>query len=222
MRYDGVIFDMDGTLLDTLDDLANSMNSVLARFGYPVHPVESYRYFVGEGMEMLARKALPKGCDFEETVSQCVAAMNKEYHMRCSECTKLYDGISQLLDRLEEYKIPKAVLSNKPDAFTKIMAGVFLSEWTFTEVRGEGPSTPRKPNPAAALDIASGMGIHPGNILYLGDTGIDMQTANRSGMYAVGALWGFRNAEELKLNGARTLVQSPGEVISIVNGQAGH
>jgi phosphoglycolate phosphatase len=218
MRFNGVILDMDGTLLDTLDDLANSMNRVLALYGYPVHPVKSYRYFVGDGMEMLAKRVLPAGCGGEEAVRECMEAMDKEYQLRFFECTKLYPGIPELLDWLEEHRIQKAVLSNKPDAFTRAVAKEFLSEWTFSQIRGEGPLTPRKPNPAAALEIALGMDIKPGNILYLGDTGTDMRTAGRAGMYAVGALWGFRTAKELAQNGAREIVETPRDVIPIIIG----
>ena len=218
MECRGVILDMDGTLLDTIEDLADCMNRVLERNGYPVHPVDSYRYFVGEGMEMLVRRALPAGRDDRETVARCLADMHKEYGSGWACCSKLYPGIEELLDFLEDKKIPKAVLSNKPDGFTKAMAEAFLDRWTFFEVRGEGLSTPRKPNPAAALEIAAAMGIPPRHILYLGDSGIDMQTANRAGMYPVGALWGFRTAEELKLNGARALAKTPREVISIISG----
>jgi phosphoglycolate phosphatase len=218
MRFGGAIFDMDGTLIDSIDDLANCMNRVLERHGYPVHRVDSYRYFVGEGMEMLVRRALPTGCDDRETVAVCLAEMNREYRSDWAERSKLYPGIRELLDFLERQGTPKAVLSNKPDGFTKAMAKAFLSRWTFCEVRGEGPETPRKPNPAAALDIALGMGVQPENILYLGDSGIDMQTATRAGMYPVGALWGFRTADELKLNGARELAKNPEDVISIIVG----
>lgn len=213
MRFGGVIFDMDGTLLDTIDDLANSMNRVLERHGYPMHPVDAYRYFVGEGMEMLVRKALPIGRDDRKTIAECLAAMHKEYGRGWADRSKLYPGIRELLDFLEGQKIPKAILSNKPDGFTKTMTKAFLSEWTFCEVRGESPSTPRKPNPAAALEIASGMGHKPENIVYIGDSSIDMQTASRAGMYSVGALWGFRTADELKSNGARVLVERPEDAI---------
>jgi phosphoglycolate phosphatase len=218
MECRGVILDMDGTLLDTIEDLANCMNRVLERHGYPVHPVDSYRYLVGEGMEMLVRRALPTGRDDRETVARCLADMHEEYGSGWACRSKLYPGIGELLDFLEGKKIPKAVLSNKPDDFTKAMAEAFLGQWTFFEVRGERPSSPRKPDPAAAVEIAAGMGVPPQNILYLGDSGIDMQTAARAGMYPVGALWGFRSADELKLNGARALVKTPGEVISIISG----
>ena len=125
MRFKGVILDMDGTLLDTLGDLANSMNIVLERFGYPIHPVEAYRYFVGEGMEMLVRRALPVGSDNGETVKACMAAMNSEYGLRWAESSRLYPGIRELLDYLESHNIPKAVLSNKPHDFTRAMAEAF-------------------------------------------------------------------------------------------------
>lgn len=218
MRFGGVIFDMDGTLLDTIEDLASCMNRVLERYGYPAHPVDSYRYFVGEGMEMLVRRALPDGRDDRETVARCLADMHKEYGSGWACCSKLYPGIGELLDFLEDNRIPKAVLSNKPDGFTKDMAEALLGQWTFFEIRGERPPTPRKPDPASALEIAAGMGVPPQRVLYLGDSGIDMQTAARAGMYPVGALWGFRSADELKLNGARALVKTPGEVISIISG----
>lgn len=218
MRFKGVILDMDGTLLDTLDDLAGCMNRVLQRRGYPVHPVDSYRYFVGEGMEMLVRRALPEGCNCEDTVKECIADMREEYRENWSEGAQPYPGIPELLDFLEHRKIPKAILSNKPDGFTKLMAEDLLGGWDFCEVRGEGPDTPRKPNPTAALEMVGRMGIQPHNILYLGDSRTDMQTANRAGMYAVGALWGFRTAEELTKNGARQLVKTPEDVIPIITG----
>jgi phosphoglycolate phosphatase len=218
MRFNGIIIDMDGTLLDTLEDLANSMNKVLKGLGYPVHPVEAYRYFTGDGMEMLARRALPEGCECEETVKRCMKEMDKEYSLHCRENTKLYPGVGELLDWLEGHRVPKAALSNKPDGFTKNMAEEFLSQWTFSEIRGESPSTPRKPNPATALEIAAGMGLEPGSILYLGDSRTDMQTAVRAGMYAVGALWGFRTAKELTENGAGILVETPQDVIPIIAG----
>ena len=219
MTFGGVIFDMDGTLLDTIEDLAKCMNRVLERHGYPVHPVDSYRYFVGEGMEMLVRRALPDGRDDRETVARCLADMHKEYGSGWACCSKLYPGIGELLDFLEDNRIPKAVLSNKPDGFTKDMAEALLGQWTFFEIRGERPPTPRKPDPASALEIAAGMGVPPQRVLYLGDSGIDMQTAARAGMYPVGALWGFRSADELKLNGAKALVKNPRELISIISGE---
>lgn len=216
MRFGGIIFDMDGTLLDTLEDLANSMNSVLKRFGYPSHATGAYRYFLGEGMRTLVERALPAGHRNRDTIEDCATEMRKEYGIRWTENSKPYPGISELLNFLELHNIPKAILSNKPHDFTVEMARVLLPEWFFCQIRGESPVTPRKPDPAAALEIAAGMGAPPKDILYLGDSGTDMQTAMRAGMYAVGALWGFRTAKELKENGSKTLVKDPGAVISLL------
>lgn len=218
MRFNGVIFDMDGTLLDTLEDLAVSMNKVLSRFGYPVHRIQDYRYFLGEGMEMLVRRALPGDNNDEEIIKDCIRAMREEYSRGWRESSKPYSGIPELLDFLEQHDIPRAVLSNKPHDFTVEMAEVLLPRWDFCDIRGESPVTPRKPNPAAALEIAAGMELLPGDVLYLGDSGIDMQTSNKAGMYSVGALWGFRTGEELIGNGAKKLVRRPEEVITVITG----
>ncbi len=219
MKFSGVIFDMDGTLLDTLEDLAGSMNNVLKSFGYPGHPVVAYRYFLGEGMEMLVRRALPTGVsDKTAAIGDLISAMQEEYKRRWRKSSKPYPGIPGLLDFLELHDVPKAILSNKPHDFTVEMAEVLLPRRSFCDIRGESPVTLRKPNPAAALDIAAKIGVPPGDILYLGDSGIDMQTAVGAGMYPVGALWGFRAAEELKANGAKALVRRPGEVISLLKG----
>lgn len=218
MKFGGVILDMDGTLLDTLEDLASSMNNVLTRFGYPIHPIEAYRYFVGEGMENLVRKVLPADKYDQNILEDCVTAMQEEYGRRWTENSKPYPGIHELLDFLELYNIPKAVLSNKPHSFTVEMAETLLPVWTFYDIRGESPTTLRKPNPAAALEIARGMGVLPENIIYIGDSGIDMRTATKAGMYPLGALWGFRTEEELRLNGAKALARGPEEVIPVIRG----
>jgi len=204
-------------LLDTLADLANSMNAVLTRLGFPTHPTDSYRYFVGEGLDCLVRHVLPKDRLDDETVSKSMAAMQDEYSKRWADNTKPYTGIPELLSALQERKIPKAVLSNKPDEFTRIMVEKLLPDWSFHIIRGAKPSMPKKPNPAAALDIARELQIPPCRFLYLGDSDIDMQTANSAGMYAAGALWGFRTAEELLANGAKTLIKNPQDVLKLFN-----
>lgn len=211
--YQCVLFDLDGTLLDSLADLAHSMNAVLGRLGLPQHPVEAYRYFVGDGMETLARRVLPPERLDHALVRQTVIAMRQEYAGRWAEQTRPYPGIPELLDGLANRGIPMAILSNKPDDFTREVVATLLGAWQFRAVRGVRPDGVKKPDPAGALAIADELGLSPADFLYLGDTNTDMLTANRAGMHAVGALWGFRTREELKKNGAKAMIARPQELL---------
>ena len=218
MKFKAILFDLDGTLLDTLADLANSMNAALTSLSFPTHPIEAYRHFVGDGVDMLARRTLPKDHLDEETVSKCLAEMKNQYSKRWADDTVPYPGIGELLTSLDELGITKIIFSNKPDDFTQLTVTKLLSPWTFKIVRGIKPGTPKKPNPTAALQIAAELNLTPAQILYLGDTNTDMQTATNAGMYPVGALWGFREAKELKANGAKALVEKPQDVLDFLKG----
>ncbi|MHC4423215.1 MAG: HAD family hydrolase [Planctomycetota bacterium] len=204
-------------MLDTLDDLANSMNAALTRLGFPTHPTDSFRYFIGSGVDYLANCVLPKDNLDGPTITKCMAAYRDEYREHFADNTKPYPGIPELLSTLAERNIPQVILSNKPDEFTQIIVEKLLPRCSFQIVRGAGPSVPPKPDPAAALQIANELKIPPPLFLYLGDTNTDMQTANSAGMYAAGALWGFRTAEELRENGAKTLVESPQDVLRLLD-----
>jgi phosphoglycolate phosphatase len=218
IRFRGVIFDLDGTLLDTIGDLARSMNIVLERFGFPGHDVETYKSFVGDGLEMLVRRSMPETVrDDGGLRSRCIQAMREEYHRRRKETTAPYPGIPELLDALAARQIKMAVLSNKPDAPTRLLVEELLPRWRFDAVVGESPKTPRKPDPAGALAIARSLGLEPQHFLFLGDTGIDMRTATAAGMHPVGALWGFRAAGELLAAGARDLIHDPREILPLVS-----
>jgi phosphoglycolate phosphatase len=217
MAYRAVLFDLDGTLLNTLQDLANSMNSVLERSHFPVHDLEAYKYFVGDGIEMLVRRALPAAeRDREATFTACLEAMREEYSRRSQEHTRPYEGVPELLDSLTRLGIRLAILSNKPhDATLKVVAEL-LPRWHFEVVFGERRLIPKKPDPAGAMEIAQSFGIPPAEFLYVGDTAVDMMTAKAAGMFAVGALWGFRKAEELTAAGARVLIGHPGNLLEIL------
>lgn len=193
------------------------MNTVLSRFGFPTHPANSYRYFVGQGVDYLVRCTLPKNHLDDKTVNKSLVALQDEYSKHWADNTKPYPGIPEMLSSLRRRKIPMAVLSNKPDNFTKIMIEKLLPDWSFHTVRGAKPSVPKKPDPAAALDIAREFQIPATRFLYLGDSDIDMLTANSAGMYAAGALWGFRTADELLTNGAKILVENPQDVLKFFN-----
>jgi phosphoglycolate phosphatase len=217
MNFKAVIFDLDGTLLDTLDDIADAMNSVLEKHGYPAHETNAYRHFVGDGVSVLATRVLPAAKRNEDIVAGLVEAFRETYEVNWKVKTKPYKGVPEMLDELTERQIHLAVLSNKPDDFTKKCVTEFLSEWTFQMVVGFRDMIPPKPDPAGALQIAKSMDILPANILYLGDTSVDMKTAGAAGMYPVGVRWGFRSPEELKTGGARKVIEQPQDILPLLD-----
>lgn len=214
MKYKGVIFDLDGTLLDSLKDLANSTNEILRRHDFPGHPLEKYKYFVGDGMYNLLYRTLPCERRQEDFVKQCVTEMKEEYGKHWADKTRPYPGIPQLLQGLQEKGLKLAVLSNKPDEFAKVIVKKFFPD-QFAEVAGERSGIPKKPDPQGALAIAKALQISPQELLYLGDTNTDMQTAVAAGMFPVGVLWGFRGAEELLASGAKVLIEKPLDLLQI-------
>ncbi len=220
MRFKAAIFDLDGTLLDTLEDLADSANRVLRSLDLPVHPVESYRYFVGEGMVRLVERILPPDRRDEPFVARVVEAFRNDYGHHWKDKSGMYEGVPAMLDGLAAAGLKLAVLSNKPDEFTRVCVRDLLPGFPLDPVFGQRPGIAPKPDPAAALEIAAMLDSAPAEILYLGDTATDMQTACRAGMFAVGALWGFRTREELEENGARAVVRRPEDVLRLVRPQA--
>ena len=194
-RPGGVIFDLDGTLADSLADIASAMNRTLRAHGFPVHPVSAYRTFVGEGVRKLVERALPPGT--EELREAFVAAYQADYAENLLNETRLFPGIPEVLDRLESARIPVAVLSNKPEAPTRRLVDALCSRWEFRAVFGERPGVPRKPDPAAALALADALAAPPGSVAFVGDTSVDMLTARATSMRPVGVLWGFRPSEVL-------------------------
>ena len=215
MRYDAVLFDLDGTLLDTIEDLLDSMNHALALQGFPPRTVAEGKRFVGDGVEAFARRSLPQDHPDDQTLVRCIQDMREDYATRWAVKTRPYDGICELLDDLVARSVRMAVLSNKPDEFTKVMVSKFLGRWPFEVVRGALPDVPHKPDPTAAVRIAEEMSLPPRRFLYVGDTNTDMQTAVAAGMFAVGVLWGFRDAAELNDNGARVLVHHPRDILDL-------
>lgn len=217
MRFEAVLFDLDGTLLDTLQDIGDSMNAVLERFGFAPHPLEAYRYFVGDGMANLVRRALPEIHRHREaTVDACLAALREVYGEHWMDKTRPYPGIPEMLDQLSARKLSLSILSNKPHDFTQAMVRELLPRWDFACVFGERPQVARKPDPSAALEISRLTRIPTEAFAYLGDTGTDMITARSAGMHAVGVLWGFRPAEELTKHGAEILISKPADFLGLL------
>ena len=219
MIHNAVLFDLDGTLLDTLADLGTSMNRALARLGFPPHPVESYKTFVGEGVSVLAQRALPPDRRDEASVKACVEAMGEEYAIHWMDATRPYEGVAEILSGLAKRTIKLAILSNKPHAMTRLLVAHFFPQTRFDSVNGARDGVPKKPNPAAALEIARQLKTAPERFLYLGDSGVDMDTAASAGMFPVGALWGFRDKKELLIHGAKALINHPLELLDVVDGQ---
>jgi phosphoglycolate phosphatase len=217
MTHSAVLFDLDGTLLDTLEDLGDSMNSVLKALGFPAHEISAYRYFVGDGVENLVRRSLPEAArGKEDLVRECVPRMRAEYSARWKVKTRLYDGIPELLDGLSARGAKIAILSNKPHAAVAPIVDHFLGRWHFDAALGAPPGVPIKPDAGAALEVCRMLATPPSSFLYLGDTNTDMITANSAGMFAVGVLWGFRTEEELRESGARALVRHPLQVVELL------
>lgn len=218
MNFKAVIFDLDGTLLDSLADLANTLNSVLEKNGFRTHDIGKIRYLVGYGMGELVRKALPPEMqERQELIEKLKREMQEHYAETWMNNTLPYPGIAELLDWLATTPVKKGVLSNKPDRFTKLCAETLLGAWKFDCVSGHHPAIRHKPDPQGALAMAKEMDIDPARILYVGDSEVDMQTANAAGMYPLGVLWGFRTKEELLASGAKKLVEEPQEIIDILS-----
>ena len=213
--FDAVIFDLDGTLADSLADIGGAMNETLADHGHPVHPLDAYRQFVGEGVEMLARRALPT--PLQSDVTAFVAAYRARYQQRIAKETRPYAGVPEALDALVKAGLKLAVLSNKRHDFTVQLVQTLFSRWPFLDVRGEQHNVPRKPDPQAALDIARGLGVAPSRCAFVGDTAIDMKTARAAGMHAVGVTWGFRPALELTEAGAARVLLHPSELVQALS-----
>ena len=212
-----IIFDLDGTLLDTLADLADSGNAALAALGLPPHPKDAYRYFVGLGIEELALRMLPEDRRDPASLKEACALTAAEYKRRWQDKTRPYEGVPEMLAALGLRGLPVCVLSNKPQVYTDLTVDAFFPERPFTHVRGARPEVPSKPHPAGALALAGELGLSPGSILFVGDTATDMKTARGAGMLPVGVLWGFRDEAELIGNGARRIISRPAELVNLLD-----
>jgi len=214
MRVDALIFDLDGTLANTLDDIADSMNVVLGRFGLPTHGRDAYRVFVGEGVAKLAERAVPP--DRADLVKAVISAFRERYAEHMLDQAAPYPGVPDLLDALAGRGVPLAVLSNKPDALTAHIVRAIFPRTRFSAVRGQREGVPRKPDPTVAIALARELATDPRDCGFVGDTRTDMETAVAAGMVAIGVLWGFRDRAELVEHGAKVLLERPEQLVSLV------
>lgn len=208
------MFDLDGTLADTLDDIAAAGNYMLRELGREPVETQRYRYLAGQGAEWLVREALQT--EDPAAIEQGLNLFRQHYHEHRHALTRPYPGIPEMLDALVERGITLTVLSNKPHPFTQQVVREKFSRWPFAIVHGAKPDVPLKPDPAAARAIVDEAGIAPEHWLYVGDTSVDMKTANGAGLFAVGVTWGFRTEEELRQHGANAIVHHPGEITAMV------
>lgn len=213
--FKACIFDLDGTLVDSLRDLADASNYALHMQGYPTHEMAQYRYFVGNGIPKLIERTLPVQARTPDILAHTRELFDAHYDVHRLDHTKPYAGILPMLDHLAKNGIPIAIVSNKADLFTKKIAAALFGN-RFQSVLGSRPNVPRKPDPTAALETASYLNISPKECLFIGDSGVDMKTAAAAGMTGIGVLWGFRDRKELLENGAHKLIEQPAELLSLL------
>jgi phosphoglycolate phosphatase len=210
------IFDLDGTLLDTLHDLADSMNEALLEMGFPTHSTEQFCYFVGNGVHDLVRRTMPEECRTQqELVDQTTASYRAAYSKNWNRKSRPYDGILETIEELARRNVPMAVLSNKPQRFTELCMDHYFAAGLFRPVFGQRDHVNRKPDPAGAIEIAEMLGISPAEIGFVGDTNTDMHTARNAGMHPIGVTWGFRPETELVESGAGAIVHRPLELVAL-------
>lgn len=209
----GVLFDLDGTLLDTLDDMADSANHVLSAMGFPTHPNEEYRYFVGDGVDVLIDRILPADRRTPELHAQFKAQYLPYYNAHALDKTRPYDGVFDMLHALRARGLKTAVVSNKPDLHTNYTIEHLFPPDLFDYVAGNIEGTPLKPDPAIARRALAALELRADDAVFCGDTGIDMKTARNAGCIPIGVSWGFRTRGELMENGARHVIDTPEELL---------
>lgn len=214
MKTEAVIFDLDGTLTNTLTDIGNAMNRALRLHGLPEFSIDAYRYLVGNGAKKLAERAVRDRQELAAAVQQTYQAY---YETHAMIQTRPYDGIPELLQALRSRGLKVCVLSNKPDADTRHVVAHYFPEIDFALVRGQVEGVPVKPDPTGALAVAAQLGVPPEACLYLGDTSVDMECAVRAGMHPLGVLWGFREEDELRRSGAEAVIAHPMQALECIN-----
>lgn len=211
-----VVFDLDGTLLNTIADLAQSTNYALEKLGFPVHPEDAYRFMVGNGINKLFERALPEGQKTEEQVQRVRELFLPFYAVHNMDKSAPYSGIVEVLEALQEKNILLAVASNKYQAGTEALVAHYFPQIRFSMVLGQREGIAPKPDPTIVYDILHATAIDAADVLYVGDSGVDMQTANRSGVTACGVTWGFRPIEELMQFSPQYIVHNPQDILQLV------
>lgn len=215
--YKVAIFDLDGTLTDTLESIAVAGNKTLENVGLKARSIEEYKYFAGDGADTLVRRMLVAAGDTEcKLFDKAYNLYRKEFAIDCTYNVKPYEGIMDMVKALKEKGLKLAVLSNKPHARTVEVVYKFFREDIFDFVQGQIDGINKKPDPQGAISIAKKLGVDTSECIYVGDTDVDMKTGKSANMYTVGVLWGFRDEKELIENGADKIVSKPNEIVELI------
>ena len=219
--YKIVLFDLDGTLLNTLDDLADSANRVCAAHGWPEHETAKYRYFVGNGIPKLVERFSPETARDPATLAATLAEFDRVYGEHMHDRTAPYPGIPELLDRLQQRGVRMAVFSNKADPFARAVVARYFRAGLFEVVRGALPDVPTKPAPEGTRALMASLGVDSADgVLYVGDSNVDVETAHNAGLPCCGVLWGFRTRDELQAAGAEYLAGDAAELERVILGES--
>ena len=211
-----VIFDLDGTLLNTIEDLGNAANYALSQNGYPTHSLASYPFFVGNGVRNLIRKALPDDMRTDSIIESLLKDFKEYYNEHNTDCTKPYDGIEELLRNLQDNGVKIAVASNKYQQATEKIIAHYFGDIDFVAVYGQREGVNVKPDPSVVFSILSDAKVPKSEVLYVGDSGVDMETARRACVDSVGVTWGFRSEKELNEYHADMIVNKASDIFDIV------
>jgi phosphoglycolate phosphatase len=217
MPFSAILFDLDGTLLDTLTDITHAANEALAMEGFPARSEADYLRFVGDGIATTLRRALPPDRANDALVERCEANFHVTYGRAWNVHTKPYSGIPELLDILSARGIALAILSNKGDDFAKQIGETYLAPWPFRAIVGLRKGVLRKPDPTAALEIAANLRVEPASCIFVGDSAVDIQTGHAAGMFPVGVSWGFQTVEMLQEAGAGVVIDHPSRLLEILD-----
>lgn len=209
------IFDLDGTLIDSLADIAEAVNRALDEHGFPRQPLELFPRFIGEGVHTLVERAVPAEVLPTIDIPAMAADYQRNYQNTWRDKTRPYEGMPEVIRALRAAGMMTAVLSNKPDPFTKLCCEHFYPPGSFDAVRGAREGVPRKPHPQVGHELAAELRVPIGECVYVGDSGLDMEFAVNSGMFPVGVLWGFRGEEELRANGAGRIISQPADLLEL-------
>ena len=212
-----IVFDLDGTLINSLEDLADSANHVLIQHGFPTHPVDAYRYFVGDGVRKLIERILPTEERNDTQIEQCRQEFVDYYRIHMEDKTAVYGGITDLLKALKARGLKIAVATNKVHVAVEPLMAKYFPGIHFDSLIGQREGIPVKPAPQIMFDILKETGCQPSEALHVGDTATDMQLAHNAGVTPVGVLWGYRPLEELQKAGAKYIIQHPADLLEIIN-----
>lgn len=217
-QFQAAIFDLDGTLLDTIEDLAAAMNWGLEKYGFPALPLDHHKAAVGNGLKKYAERSLPQKASTPEFLDRFVKEVGETYQKNSMVKTEPFSGISELLTFLREQGISVHVLSNKIDAFVKELVIHYFGEGVFGQTRGERVGVPKKPDPTGAIEIAKELHIPPRNILFIGDSVYDVICGKQAGMHTIATSWGYQSEERLIAEKPDFLAKTPYDIIEYLRG----